>query len=112
MPDDVLMVRRQALESVKAVLKNTSFNYGKTAADERKLLKRASGIDRIGSTDNCLHEPVSEFKFATERAAVQVNPALSATDKAAQSARMDQRAGVFKTALASIKYQFDVLFDL
>jgi phosphonate transport system substrate-binding protein len=102
-PNDVLMVRKDAPESVKAALKNIFFNYGKTAADERELLKRASGIDRFVPTDNRLLEPVSEFKFATERAAVQANPALSATDKAAQSARMDQRAGVFKTALVSIK---------
>jgi phosphonate transport system substrate-binding protein len=102
-PNDVLMVRKDAPESVKALLKNIFFSYGKTANHERELLKRASGIDRFVPTDNRLLAPVSEFKFATERAAVQANPALSASDKAAQSARMDQRAGVFKAALASIK---------
>jgi phosphonate transport system substrate-binding protein len=102
-PNDVLMVRKDAPESVKATLKDIFSNYGKTASEERELLKRASGIERFAPTTNRLLEPVSEFKFATERAAVQTNPALSAGDKSAQLARMDQRAGVFKAALASIK---------
>lgn len=102
-PNDVLMVRKDAPESVKAALKNIFFSYGKTASDERELLKRASSIDRFVPTDNRLLAPVSEFKFATERAGVQANAALSASDKAAQLARMDQRAGVFKAALVSIK---------
>jgi phosphonate transport system substrate-binding protein len=102
-PNDVLMVRKDAPESMKATLKDIFSNYGKTASDERDLLKRASGIERFVPTTNRLLEPVSEFKFATERAAVQSNAALSATDKSAQLARMEQRAGVFKAALASIK---------
>jgi phosphonate transport system substrate-binding protein len=102
-PNDVLMVRKDAPESVKATLKDIFSNYGKTASEERELLKRASGIERFVPTTNRLLEPVSEFKFATERASVQSNAALSATDKSAQLARMDQRAGVFKAALASIK---------
>jgi phosphonate transport system substrate-binding protein len=102
-PNDVLMVRKDAPESVKAALKDIFFNYGKTASDERELLKRASGIDRFVPTDNRLLQPVSEFKFATERAAVQANPALSASDKSAQLARIDQRAGVFKAALVPIR---------
>jgi phosphonate transport system substrate-binding protein len=102
-PNDVLMVRKDAPESVKATLKDIFSNYGKTASEERELLKRASGIERFVPTTNRLLEPVSEFKFATERAGVQTNAALSASDKTAQLARMDQRAGVFKAALASIK---------
>jgi phosphonate transport system substrate-binding protein len=102
-PNDVLMVRKDAPESVKATLKDIFSSYGKTASDERELLKRASGIERFVPTTNRLLEPVSEFKFATERAGVQTNAALSASDKSAQLARMDQRAGVFKAALASIK---------
>jgi phosphonate transport system substrate-binding protein len=102
-PNDVLMVRKDAPESVKATLKDIFSNYGKTASEERELLKRASGIERFVPTTNRLLEPVSEFKFATERAGVQSNAALSASDKSAQLARMDQRAGVFKAALASIK---------
>jgi phosphonate transport system substrate-binding protein len=102
-PNDVLMVRRDAPESVKAAVQNIFFNYGKTAPEERELLKRASGIDRFVPTDNRLLEPVSQFKFATERAAVQANAALSVGEKSAQLARMDQRAGVFKAALAFIK---------
>jgi phosphonate transport system substrate-binding protein len=102
-PNDVLMVRKDAPESVKATLKDIFSNYGKTASDERELLKRASGIERFVPTTNRLLEPVSEFKFATERAGVQTNAALSASDKSAQLARMEQRAGVFKAALALIK---------
>jgi phosphonate transport system substrate-binding protein len=102
-PNDVLMVRKDAPESVKAALSDIFFGYGKTASDERELLKRASGIERFVPTTNRLLEPVSQFKFASERAAVQTNPALSVGDKSAQLARMDQRAGAFKAALASIK---------
>ncbi len=100
-PNDVLMVRRDAPASVKAALQNIFFNYGKAAANERELLKRASGIERFVPTNNRLLEPVSEFKFANERVGVQANAALSGADQAAQLARIDQRAGIFRAAIAS-----------
>lgn len=98
-PNDVLMVRKDAPESVKAAVKEIFLNYGKNSPAEKELLKKASGIDYFVPTTNQLLEPVSEFKFATERAGVQANAALSADDKAQQLARIDQRAATFKAAL-------------
>jgi phosphonate transport system substrate-binding protein len=98
-PNDVLMVRKDAPEAVKAAVKDIFLSYGKSSAAEKDLLKKASGIDYFVPTTNQLLEPVSEFKFATERAGVQTNAALAADDKAKQLARIDARAATFKAAL-------------
>ena len=102
-PNDVLMVRQDTPEAVKRALKELFLGYGKTDAAERELLKRASGISHFVPASNRLLEPVSAFKFATERAEVQANAALSAPERAAQLVRMDQRAATFKAALVDVK---------
>ncbi len=102
-PNDVLMVRKDASPAVKATVKDIFLNYGKNSAAEKELLKKASGIDYFIPTDNRLLEPVSEFKFATESAGVQANTALSEADRSAQMARMNQRAATFKAAIAGLK---------
>jgi phosphonate transport system substrate-binding protein len=102
-PNDVLMVRKDASASVKAAVKDIFLSYGKNSAAEKELLKKASGIDYFVPTDNRLLEPVSEFKFATETAGVQANAALSDAERTAQMARMAQRAATFKSALAALK---------
>lgn len=102
-PNDVLMVRKNAPESVKMAVKDIFLNYGKNSEVERELLKKASGISHFIAATNRLLEPVSEFKFATERTSVQNNTALSATDRATQLASLDQRAATFKTALVDVK---------
>ena len=102
-PNDVLMVRKDAPESVKLALKELFLGYGKADANERDLLNRASGISHFVPADNRLLSPVSEFKFATERAAIQANAAMGAPERAAQLVRMDQRAATFKAALPAAK---------
>jgi phosphonate transport system substrate-binding protein len=102
-PNDVLMVRKNAPDAVKQAVKDIFLNYGKNSDTERELLKRASGISHFIPTNNRLLEPVSEFKFATERAAVQSNAALSTADRVAQLNNADQRAAAFKAALTEVK---------
>lgn len=97
-PNDVLMVRKDAPEALKAAVKDIFLSYGKNSATEKELLKKASGIDYFVPTTNQLLAPVSEFKFATERAGVQANVALSADDKTKQLAAIDKRAATFKAA--------------
>ncbi len=97
-PNDVLMVRKDAPEAVKALAKDIFLNYGKNSEAERELLKKASGISYFVPTTNQLLAPVSEFKFATERAGVQAS-AASADDKTKQLARIDQRAATFNAGL-------------
>jgi phosphonate transport system substrate-binding protein len=97
-PNDVLMVRKDAPESVKALAKEIFLNYGKNSEAERDQLKKASGIAYFVPATNQLLAPVSEFKFATERAGVQAS-AASADDKTQQLARIDQRAATFNAGL-------------
>ena len=89
-PKDVLMVRKDAPEAVKALVKAIFSNYGKNFEAEREQLKKASGIAHFVPATNQLLEPVSEFKFATERAGVQASPA-PADEKAKQLVRIDER---------------------
>ncbi len=74
-------------------------NYAKTDAAEKELFKKASGIRNFIAADNKLLDPVTEFKFGAERAAVEGNAALSAADKAAQLERIAQRLQIFKKSL-------------
>jgi phosphonate transport system substrate-binding protein len=98
-PNDVLMYRASTPDAHKATLQSIFLNYAKTDAAEKELFRKASGIRNFIATDNKLLDPVTEFKFGAERAAIEGNSALSASDKAAQLARIQQRVEAFKKAL-------------
>lgn len=102
-PNDVLMVRKNAPDAVKQTVKDIFLNYGKNSETERELLQRASGISHFVPANNRVLEPVSEFKFATERAVVQSSTSLSAVDRTAQLTDLDRRVASFKTALVDLK---------
>jgi phosphonate transport system substrate-binding protein len=98
-PNDVLMYRASTPSAHKAAMQAMFLNYAKTDAAEKELYRKASGIRNFVAADNKLLEPVTEFKFGAERAAVEGNANLSAADKAAQLARIAQRVEAFKKSL-------------
>jgi phosphonate transport system substrate-binding protein len=98
-PNDVLMTRATTPTAHKAKMQAIFLDYAKTDAAEKELFCKASGIRNFIPADNKLLDPVTEFKFGAERAAIEGNTALSAADKAAQLARIDQRLQVFKKSL-------------
>jgi phosphonate transport system substrate-binding protein len=98
-PNDVLMTRATTPTAHKAKMQAIFLDYAKTDAAEKELFRKASGIRNFIPADNKLLDPVTEFKFGAERAAIEGNTALSAADKAAQLARIDQRLQVFKKSL-------------
>ncbi len=102
-PNDVLMFRGDAPESVKAALRTFFLKtYGQTDA-EKELYRKASGIRNFVPTDNRLLQPVSEFKFATERAGIQANAKLSDVEKAAALLKLDTQVDAFKRSLLTLK---------
>ncbi len=98
-PNDVLMTRASTPAAHKAKMQTIFLDYAKTDAAEKELFRKASGIRNFIATDNKLLDPVTEFKFGAERAAIQGNAALSAAEKAAQLMRVDQRLQAFKKSL-------------
>jgi phosphonate transport system substrate-binding protein len=98
-PNDVLMTRAGLSNAHKEKLLAMFINYAKTDAAEKELYKRASGIRNFVPADNKLLEPVTEFKFGAERAAIEGNASLSVAEKSAQLKRVDQRMDVFKKSL-------------
>jgi phosphonate transport system substrate-binding protein len=98
-PNDVLMYRASTPTAHKAAMQAMFLNYAKTDAAEKELFRKASGIRNFVAADNKLLEPVTEFKFGAERAAIEGNAALSAADRASQLARVQQRAEAFKKSL-------------
>jgi phosphonate transport system substrate-binding protein len=98
-PNDVLMTRASTSAAHKATMQAIFLNYAKTDAAEKELFRKASGIRNFIAADNKLLDPVTEFKFGAERAAVEGNAALSAADKAAQLERIAQRLQTFKKSL-------------
>jgi phosphonate transport system substrate-binding protein len=98
-PNDVLMYRANTPASHKAAMQALFLNYAKTDAAEKELFKKASGIRNFIPADNKLLDPVTEFKFGAERAAVEGNTALSAADKTAALSKIDARVALFKKSL-------------
>ena len=98
-PNDVLMTRASTPAAHKAKMQAIFLDYAKTDAFEKELFKKASGIRNFIAADNKLLDPVTEFKFGAERAAVEGNAALSAADKSAQLERIAQRLQTFKKSL-------------
>jgi phosphonate transport system substrate-binding protein len=98
-PNDVLMTRASTPAAHKAKMQAIFLDYAKTDAAEKELFRKASGIRNFIPADNKLLDPVTEFKFGAERAAIQGNAALSAADKTTQLARVDQRLQAFKKSL-------------
>jgi phosphonate transport system substrate-binding protein len=102
-PNDVLMFRSDAPEPVKAALRTFFLKtYGQTDA-EKELYRKASGIRNFLATDNRLLQPVSEFKFATERAGIQSNAKLSDSEKTAAQQKLDAQVDAFKRSLLTLK---------
>ncbi|MCX5733742.1 MAG: phosphate/phosphite/phosphonate ABC transporter substrate-binding protein [candidate division NC10 bacterium] len=102
-PNDVLMVRKDAPEATKRLLRDFFLSYGKNSEAEKEYLKKASGIAYFVPTSIKLLEPVSEFKFATERSGIEQNAKLSAEEKTAQMKALDARVAIFKKALAETR---------
>jgi phosphonate transport system substrate-binding protein len=102
-PNDVLMFRADASDAVKAALRTFFLKtYGQTDS-EKALYRQASGIRNFEATDNRLLQPVSEFKFATERAAIQANAKLSDSEKATALQKLDAQVDAFKRSLPPLK---------
>ena len=101
-PNDVLMTRADMSVSTQKMLADLFFGYGKTP-EQKELFRQASGIAYFVPADNGLLEPVSGFKFATERIQTERNAALGAEQKAAAIRRLDARAEQFKQSLQSRK---------
>jgi phosphonate transport system substrate-binding protein len=98
-PNDVLMTRASTPAAHKAKMQAIFLDYAKTDAAEKELFRKASGIRNFIPADNKLLDPVTEFKFGAERAAIEGNAQLSAADKTVQLARVDQRLQAFKKSL-------------
>jgi phosphonate transport system substrate-binding protein len=98
-PNDVLMTRANAPAVHKAKMQAIFLDYAKTDAAEKELFKKASGIRNFVAADNNLLDPVTEFKFGAERAAIEGQTSLNASEKAAQLAKLQQRLEVFKKSL-------------
>ena len=101
-PNDVLMTRSDMPAATQKMLSDLFLNYGSTP-QQKELFKKASGIANFVPADNALLEPVSGFKFATERAQIDGNAALTAEQKAAAVARLNQRAEQFRQALQTVR---------
>ena len=97
-PNDVLMTRSDMPAATQKMLSDLFLNYGKTP-QQKELFRKASGIANFVPADNRLLEPVSGFKFATERSQIQSNAALSEEQKSAAMKRIDTRADQFRQAV-------------
>jgi phosphonate transport system substrate-binding protein len=98
-PNDVLMVRRNAPAATRAALRAFFIQrYGKTD-EEKALLQRASGIAQFVAADNTLLTAVADFKFATKRAAIHTQASHDDATKAAALAALVAREEIFKRAL-------------
>lgn len=101
-PNDVLMTRVDMPGHTKKMLADLFLGYGKTP-EQKELFRKASGIAYFVPADNSLLEPVSSFKFATERVQIERNAAMSAEQKADAIRVVDSRVEQFKQSLQIAK---------
>ena len=101
-PNDVLMTRSDMPAATQKMLSDLFLNYGKTP-QQKELFRKASGISNFVPADNKLLEPVSGFKFATERAQIEGNTSLSSEQKSAAIARVNIRDQQFKNSLSGAR---------
>ena len=99
-PNDVLMTRADMPAATQKMLADLFLTYGKTP-QQKELFRKASGIANFVPADNTLLEPVSGFKFATERAQIKNNAALTDAQKSVALGLIDARAAQFKQAIQS-----------
>ena len=99
-PNDVLMTRADMPAATQKMLADLFLAYGKTP-EQKELFRKASGIANFVPADNTLLEPVSGFKFATERAQIKNNAALTDAQKSVALGLIDARAAQFKQAIQS-----------
>jgi phosphonate transport system substrate-binding protein len=98
-PNDVLMARADIPAATLAKVAALFLGYGKTEP-EQALFRKASGISHFVAADNLLLEPVSAFKFATERTQARLDHALSAEQIAQRLQAVDERERRFMRSLA------------
>lgn len=101
-PNDVLMTRADMPAHTQKILADLFLGYGKTP-EQKELFRQASGIAYFVPADNSLLEPVSGFKFATERTQIERNAALNAEQKIEAVRRLDLRVEQFKQSLPAAK---------
>ena len=101
-PNDVLMTRSDMSPATQKMLADLFLSYGKTP-EQKELFRKASGIRNFVPADNKLLEPVSGFKFATERAQIEGNTSLSAEQKLAAILRVNSRDEQFKKSLSNVR---------
>jgi phosphonate transport system substrate-binding protein len=98
-PNDLLMVRADMAPALRQRLAALFIGYGGTP-QEKELFRRASGISHFVAADNRLLEPVSGFKFATERAQLEQDKTLNAEERAQKLRALEQRQQKFRQSLA------------
>jgi phosphonate transport system substrate-binding protein len=98
-PNDVLMYRADMPAASQAALRQLFLQSYGQAATEKALYRQASGIRNFVAADNRLLEPVSQVKFATERAAIEANSTLPPAEKASALRALEQRIERFKASL-------------
>lgn len=99
-PNDLLMVRADMAPAVRQRLAALFIGYGNTP-QQKELFRRASGISHFVPADDRLLEPVSGFKFATERAQIEQDKALGPEQRAQKLRALEQREQKFRRSLAS-----------
>jgi phosphonate transport system substrate-binding protein len=101
-PNDVLMTRADMPPAIRRTLADLFMGYGRTPP-EQELFRRASGISHFVTADNRLLQPVSAFKFATEKAQIEQDRALPADQRTARLAALAGRQQRFAQSLAYLK---------
>lgn len=98
-PNDVLMVKRSMSSAHLKAIQEIFISFAKTDPTEKELFKKASGIAHFVPADNGLLAPVTGFKFGAERAAIKNNDTLTAVEKLAALAKLDERLAIFNASL-------------
>ena len=95
-PLDPMVMSKQLPEATKAKIRNFFYNYAKTDAREKEIVMKISKLAGFKPSTNAQLKPIRELDLFGKRNKIEADATLSAGDKQARLAEIDQQLAALK----------------
>jgi phosphonate transport system substrate-binding protein len=95
-PSDPLVMHKELPEATKTKIKNFFYNYAKTDAKEKAVVMKISKLAGFKASTNAQLIPIRELDLFGKRNKLEADAGLSAADKQAKMAEIDQQLAALK----------------
>jgi phosphonate transport system substrate-binding protein len=95
-PSDPLVMHKELPEATKTKIKNFFYNYAKTDAKEKAVVMKISKLAGFKASTNAQLIPIRELDLFGKRNKLEADAGISAADKQAKIAEIDQQLAALK----------------